>query len=96
MKRFIKTLEPLSGLPNGFTEVEYLESTGTQYIDTGFAPGTNAGRYTFDIEAQNTSNVQGHGAIGSRSIDAGRNWVIATIYQEASGNIESQFGYGSA
>lgn len=76
--------------------VEYLESTGTQYINTGFAPGTNAGRYTFDIEAQNTSNVQGHGAIGSRSIDAGRNWVIATIYQEASGNIVSQFGYGSA
>ena len=35
MKRFVKTKEPLLGLPKGFTEVEYLESTGTQYIDTG-------------------------------------------------------------
>ena len=39
MKRFVKTLEPLSGLPKGFTEVEYLESTSTAkgqfVIDTG-------------------------------------------------------------
>ena len=25
-------------LPSGYTQVEYLESTGTQYIDTGFVP----------------------------------------------------------
>lgn len=25
-------------LPDGFTQVEYIESTGTQYIDTGFKP----------------------------------------------------------
>lgn len=25
-----------SNLPSGYTEVEYIESTGTQYIDTGF------------------------------------------------------------
>ena len=35
MTRLVKTRENISGLPNGFTEVEYLESTGTQYIDTG-------------------------------------------------------------
>ena len=37
MKRFIKTLEPLSGLPNGFTEVEYLQSLNNNdfAIDTG-------------------------------------------------------------
>ena len=27
--------EPLIDIPANFTEVEYLESTGTQYIDTG-------------------------------------------------------------
>lgn len=28
-------------LPQGFTRVEYIESTGTQYIDTGFKPNQN-------------------------------------------------------
>lgn len=28
-------------LPNGYTELEYIESTGTQYIDTGFKPNQN-------------------------------------------------------
>lgn len=26
------------GLPNGYTEVQYIQSTGTQWIDTGFKP----------------------------------------------------------
>ena len=36
--RLVEEKAGLSGLPNGFTEVEYLESSGTQYIDTGFIP----------------------------------------------------------
>lgn len=28
----------LSGLPSGYTQLEYIESTGTQYIDTGIIP----------------------------------------------------------
>lgn len=31
--------EPL--LPDGYTQLEYIESTGTQYIDTGFKPNQN-------------------------------------------------------
>ena len=27
--------------PEGYKEVEYIESTGTQYIDTGYVPKTN-------------------------------------------------------
>lgn len=30
--------EPVGPLPEGYTELEYIESTGTQYIDTGFKP----------------------------------------------------------
>ena len=30
-----------SGLPSGYKAVEYIESTGTQYIDTGFKPNQN-------------------------------------------------------
>ena len=28
-------------LPNGYTEVQYIQSTGTQWIDTGFKPNQN-------------------------------------------------------
>lgn len=30
-------------LPNGYQEVEYIKSTGSQYIDTGFIPNQNTG-----------------------------------------------------
>lgn len=30
------------GLPYGYTELEYIESSGTQYIDTGFKPNQNS------------------------------------------------------
>lgn len=43
--RFVKTVENLFGLPPGFTRVEYLESSGTQYIDTGFKPNPTTTRF---------------------------------------------------
>ena len=30
--------KPASRLPEGYTEVQYIQSTGTQYVDTGFKP----------------------------------------------------------
>lgn len=33
--RFVKTAESIFGIPSNFTRVEYLQSTGNQYIDTG-------------------------------------------------------------
>lgn len=32
-------------LPTGYTRVSYLESTGTQYIETGFTPDINSAMY---------------------------------------------------
>lgn len=32
---------PTVELPSGYTQVEYIESSGTQYIDTGFTPDQN-------------------------------------------------------
>lgn len=40
MKLFRQAYEQDNGLPVGYTEVEYIESTGEQYIDTGIT-GTN-------------------------------------------------------
>ena len=36
-------------LPSGYTRLEYIESTGTQYIDTGFKPNNNT-RVILDFE----------------------------------------------
>ena len=36
-------------LPEGYTQVEYIQSTGTQYIDTGFKPNSNT-RLVADME----------------------------------------------
>lgn len=41
------------GLPEGYTELEYIESTGTQYIDTGFKPTGNS-RVVCDIQLSKT------------------------------------------
>lgn len=54
------------GLPGAYQQVEYIESTGTQYIDTGVA-GSNT--LTFDIKflSKNSFNVSSFGTIfGSR------------------------------
>lgn len=32
----------LSGLPSGYTQLEYIESTGTQYNNTNFIPCKNS------------------------------------------------------
>lgn len=42
------------GLPEGYTELEYIESTGTQYIDTGFKPAGNT-RVLIDIDILSTT-----------------------------------------
>ena len=41
--RLLKSSENINGLPIGFQEVEYLESSGTEYIDTGVL-GSNKAR----------------------------------------------------
>lgn len=45
--------EPSSPLPDGYTLLEYIESTGTQYIDTEFKPTGNS-RVVCDIQLSGT------------------------------------------
>ena len=40
---------PAPKLPRGYTELEYIQSSGTQYIDTGFKPNQDS-RVTCDFE----------------------------------------------
>lgn len=53
-----------SRLPEGYTELEYIESTGTQYIDTGVMPNQNT-RVVADVYTESTSAIKG--IFGSRS-----------------------------
>ena len=46
----------LKRLPNEFQEVKYLESSGTQYIDTGYAPTSNF-RVGLEFEYNSVSDV---------------------------------------
>lgn len=51
------TIEPES-LPEGYLRLEYIESTGTQYIDTGFKHNQNT-RVVMDAQFTNLSSTAG-------------------------------------
>ena len=44
----------MATLPSGYTQLEYIESTGTQYIDTGFKPNNNT-VFEVDLLSKNTN-----------------------------------------
>ena len=50
---FILNVAHAATLPAGYTELEYIESTGTQYIDTGYIPNSNT-RLELDNEYTDT------------------------------------------
>ena len=45
----------VSGLPSGYTEVEYIQSSGTQYINAGFKPNQNT-KVVADAEWLDSAN----------------------------------------
>lgn len=49
--------EPTSRLPEGYLELAWIESTGTQYIDTGFKPNNNT-RVVMDVQMTAVSSTQ--------------------------------------
>ena len=58
-------------LPEGFTQIEYIEGTGTQYIDTGFYGTQNSGVYIKYALTDLTSN-------GSARVFGTRNGTLGT------------------
>ena len=44
------TAGPLVNLPNTYQELEYIESTGTQYIDTGYTPAAEKTRVVTKVD----------------------------------------------
>ena len=56
----------VSALPDGYTQVEYIESTGTQYINTGFTPNQDT-RVVCDVVFPGTTGTSGKYVFGSRT-----------------------------
>ena len=60
-------------LPEGYTRVEYIQSTGTQHIDTGFKPNQNS-RVVMD--AQMTSSASSQFYFGTRTLSSTLNYNV--------------------
>lgn len=48
-----RAVTPSSRLPDGYTEVEFIKSSGTQYVDLGFKPNQNT-KFEVDVKINNT------------------------------------------
>ena len=72
-------------LPSGYTELEYIESTGTQYIDTGYIPNQDTGYYIdfVPLEPITKSNAKHYVNAGGRV--SGNNRIVLGAYNEYSG-----------
>lgn len=66
-RRFIwQKAQAQSGLPEGYTAVNYLQSSGTQWIEMGVAPNQNT-RAVLKIKINNFNGPDGASLIGSRT-----------------------------
>lgn len=70
------------GLPNGYKKLDYIETTGTQWIDTGFVPNQDSrfvGEFAF---------ISGDGIWGTRTATTSNNFNMRVI----SGNYQAGYG----
>lgn len=74
-------------LPEGYTQLEYIQSTGEQYVDTGFVPNENA-RLLMDAQLTATSGYPS--LFGARSSNTKMFWLYANSATEI------VFGFGSS
>lgn len=73
----VETIEH-SRLPKGYTELEHIESTGTQYIDTGFVPDGNT-RVIMDVQLTSIGSVENSSNavfFGSRATVSSQNYSM--------------------
>lgn len=73
---FLRYLISIKELPDEYQEVEYIESTGTQYIDTGFIPNQDTKVYA---KIKTTTLPSGNKTIFGSRTSASQNHYGATI-----------------
>lgn len=80
-------------LPEGYTQVEYLQSSGTQYIDIGFKPNQDT-RIVIDFTALTTSaNAYAYGMRGDSAHNT--NPRFGAIFKNASVRVDYGNGNGA-
>ena len=82
--RFV--IEPL--LPKGYTRLEYLESTGTQYIDTGFIPTNDNFQFETKMFSPNTSAYFGYRSVNSGTATGDMRW----FFNYSDGRVAIRYG----
>lgn len=68
----------MSRLPSGYIEVEYIETSGTQYIDTGFIPNQDS-RVVCRFQYLGGTHIYGARQNASSSTSASGNFVLRSI-----------------
>ena len=63
-------------LPSGYTPLEYIESTGSQYVDTGFAPNNNT-RVVMDVQITDTGVTKT--LFGARTAATSNNYAVLWV-----------------
>ena len=76
---------PDVGLPEGYLQLSYIESSGTQYIDTGFKPNHNT-RIIMDVEST-TDGV--FAFFGTRDTETTNSYIL---WQMSTTNLRSDHG----
>lgn len=66
---------PITGLPSGYTELTYIQSNGTQYIDTGFKPKYNS-RVVMDISDLSSTDGLLYGSRNTNSSTDSKQFLI--------------------
>lgn len=79
--KWVSKRNPACVLPDGYTQLEHIESTGTQYIDTGVVPSEVG--YKAEVSFRATSVPS-----------SGESWILAA-YQSSSANWRCGFSNGS-
>ena len=84
-KQYMMYLPKKGRLPSGYQEVEYIQSTGTQYIDTG-VKATNATRFKIDVEIT---------AYDTYIFGAWNDWQVSMFTIYSANSSSSAIGYGA-
>lgn len=73
-------------LLSGYTPLEYIESTGSQYVDTGFAPGYMSGyRIDFQLTTASSSDLTLMGSLNPNICFLGGNGQFEYAYKSGTG-----------
>ena len=79
-----KKSKPIIRLPEGYTEIEYIETTGTQYIDTGFSPNQDT-RVVMDADVANSKSLAFPAVFATDSSSSNKAKFVLMLYNDQAG-----------